>query len=90
MSCEVGFEVFMRCVHAGGHLREVGDARQGAEQAAGGVQLPLHLHPQRSEAGGEVCTYSMNLVSIASSHYVALESFQSCHAVAEVPLLSVH
>lgn len=42
--------------HAGGHLREIGAACQGAQQAAGGMQLPLHLHPQRAEAGRAVRT----------------------------------
>ena len=41
---------------AGGHLCEVSHAGQGAEQAAGGVQLPIHLHPPRHEAGGAVRT----------------------------------
>ncbi len=39
---------------AGGHFCQVGVACQGAEQAAGGVQFPLHLHPQCAEARREV------------------------------------
>ena len=38
-------------LHVGRHLCEVCSAGQGAKQAAGGVQLPLHLHPQCPEAG---------------------------------------
>ncbi len=37
--------------YAGGHLCEVSSQGQGAQQAAGGVQLPIHLHPQCTEAG---------------------------------------
>ena len=36
---------------AGGHLRQVCVKGKGAEQAPGGVQFPVHLHPQRTEAG---------------------------------------
>lgn len=38
----------------GRHLRQVGVARCGAQQAARGVQLPVHLHPLGAHAGGEV------------------------------------
>ncbi len=37
--------------YAGGHFCQVCGTGKGAEQAPGGVQFPIHLHPQRTEAG---------------------------------------
>ena len=46
------------CCGTGGDLRKICDARQGTEQAARGVQLPVDLHPPRHEAGRAVRFFS--------------------------------